>query len=939
MLKRIINLSMAMLALLFFAVPANAQTPMPLNPKIKHGTLENGLNYYILHNEEPKGKANFYIAQKVGSTLENQDQLGLAHFLEHMAFNGTKNYPGKNMLNYLQAKGIRFGADINAYTGFDETVYNINNIPTSDQALMDSVLLVLRDWSCDILLEDAEIDAERGVIREEWRSRENAFMRYYGVLLPQIYQEYQYQQLPIGKMEVVMNFPYQALKDYYHKWYRPDQQGIIIVGDFDADAMEKKVKEMFSTIKMPENAAPRVYPSVSDNTEPIYVSFQDKEAPTSMVAISFKSDKLPFEQRNTAENYMQTVVQRLISVMVNNRLNEFAKKAECNYVDASVSFGNYYVSKTKDAFDINITPKEGKTLEATRDAMEIVARAFKTGFTDSEYTRAKDEMLAAYEKAYNERDKTNSNSLAREIINHFTDNEPNPGIETEYQIINMAMTSIPVSALNPMLKEIMTPDNQVITVFQPEKEGLKLPTREEMLNVVEGSLGKEYEAYEDVKLTEPFLKNLGAEGKVVSTKEDATLGTTTYELSNGVKVVIKPTDFAADEILMTGFWNGGMETIDPANPINRNVISAAVETCKFGNYNADQVERYLAGKNISIDFDARVSKFSLNGRSTVKDLQTLLEFVYAYCTEVTPDPEYAATVLDQIRTQLKAAENNPQFIFSQAFNNTLYNNDPRMISLSLKNIENIDYNRVIDFVKNATSNARDFTFIFTGNINPETFVPLITKYLGALPSKAKATPAGKTYPVKLASGEVMNAFTKEMATPSTMYYSLAGNKVKNYTVKEDLMVDLAGEILGNVYTRTIREEEGGAYSPGAQGISFEQFGEYFILSAIQTNAEQQKRVIEISKEQLHKLFSEGASEEDFNKVKNAALNQLENKLRNNNFWQSNLYLYLTGYDMLTTRKATLENLTLKDFNDWMKTQANFQSNITVMMEGVAPVAK
>ena len=314
---------MALTATMAVAALAQTPTPIPLSKEVRHGQLPNGLNYYILHNEEPKERVNFYIAQKVGSTLETPEQLGLAHFLEHMAFNGTAHYPGKNMLNYLQSKGIRFGADINAYTSFDETVYNINNVPSTDKALMDSVLLVLSDWSGSILLEEDEINAERGVIEEEWRARNNAQSRMIESILPQIYKEYQYQQTPIGKMEIVRNFPPKAIRDYYHKWYRPDQQGIVIVGDMDAEEMEKKVVELFSKIPMPENAAERVYPTVSDNEAPIFAQFADKEYPYTMMMVSFKSDKIPFEYRNTDMAFVQeSVLFPLISKMINNRLNE-----------------------------------------------------------------------------------------------------------------------------------------------------------------------------------------------------------------------------------------------------------------------------------------------------------------------------------------------------------------------------------------------------------------------------------------------------------------------------------------------------------------------------------------------------------------------------------------------------------------------------------------
>lgn len=363
MVRKVLSIAMFLIGVLCMSAQMPQLTPLPVNPKVKHGVLPNGMSYYIMHNEMPKERANFYIAQKVGSTLEEESQLGLAHFLEHMAFNGTTNYPGKNLLNYLQGKGIRFGADINAYTAFDETVYNINNVPTTDKPLVDSVLLALHDWSGEILLEEAEIDAERGVIQEEWRQRNNAQFRMLMSILPEIYKEYQYQQSPIGKMEVVMNFKPEVLRAYYKKWYRPDQQGIVIVGDIDADEMEKKVIDLFSKIPMPENAAERKYPTVSDNDEPIYVSFTDPELPQPRTTITFKSEKIPFEMRNTVEMYMQSsLLQSLISSLINNRLEEFSHEPSCTYAGAGVYFDDFYVSKTKDSFNIVVIPRKALRL-------------------------------------------------------------------------------------------------------------------------------------------------------------------------------------------------------------------------------------------------------------------------------------------------------------------------------------------------------------------------------------------------------------------------------------------------------------------------------------------------------------------------------------------------------------------------------------------------
>lgn len=935
MMKKLLGVTLTLLTLIGCGV-ANAQNPMeplPINPKVKTGVLPNGLTYYVLHNEEPKGKANFYIAQKVGSTLENQDQLGLAHFLEHMAFNGTKNYPGKKMLEYLQSKGIRFGADINAYTGFDETVYNIDNIPTSDDALVDSVLLVLRDWSCDILLEDTEIDNERKVIQEEWRAREGASMRYFRGLLPAVYQESQYHQLPIGSMDVVMNFPYQAIKDYYHKWYRPDQQGIVVVGDFDADAMEAKIVKLFSSIVMPEDAAPRVYAEVADNDEPIYFAYQDKEAPTINVTVSFKEDKAPREMRNTLAVMMSDNLKTLITMMLNERLHEYGQKADCPYVSARVGFGNFLISSTKDAFDIDITAKTD-AVAATKAAMEIVAQAMKTGFTDSEYTRAKDELLANYEKMYNERDKTRTSVLAREIIRHFVDNEAMPGIEKEYEMLQALTSMVDIATINQVCGTILTPGNQVITLFQPEKDGSVLPTREAMLEAVEGSINKTYEAYVDDVITEPLVAKLPKVGKIKKKTENATLGTTEYILSNNVKVIVKSTDFAADQILMTAIKKGGKETFAPAQASNCICFEDAISASNVGSFDRMKLNKYLAGKQLKLNFSNGNQYYEWNGETTVKDLNTFMELLYANFTLLKPNKEQYDTDMAKAIAQIKMYANMPQIAMQDSVYATWYNHDPRVVGIpSVEAIESADYDAMYSKAKSVLSNAADYTFIFTGNIDAATFEKSICQYIATLPAGGKSVKA-PVYPIKWTEGEVNNVFKTKMATPSTTIYYIISQEAP-YDVNTEVRVRMAGQILGNIYTNTIREEVGGAYSPHAQGDLNPSVGEWFMLAVIQTNAEQQQLVLDMAKKYMNEMLANGVSEEDFSKVKGAMMNQYDINLRKNNSWDSWLTSYVIGRDKITGQKAAIENLTLEEFNAWLKGLYNGKNALLIMQEGVA----
>lgn len=931
MIKKILTIAlMAVSGLL-----ANAQTPLPLNPEVKHGTLPNGLNYYILHNEEPKERANFYIAQKVGSTLETPEQLGLAHFLEHMAFNGSKNFPGKTMLNYLQSKGIRFGADINAYTSFDETVYNINNVPTTDKALMDSVLLVLHDWSGSILLEEDEINAERGVIEEEWRMRNSAQQRMYEAMLPAVYEEYQYQQMPIGKIEIVKNFPPQAIRDYYHKWYRPDQQGIVIVGDFDAAEMEKKVVELFSTIPMPENPAPRTYPSVSDNKEPIYFYFTDKELQFPMIMVMFKSEKMPFEMRNTVENYaMNVLLTNALSTMINNRLEEFSKKAECKYAEASVYFDDFLVSKTKDAFSVIIIAK-GDIKEAYEQAMSIVARACKTGFMQSELERARDEMLASYEKAYNERNTTKNESLARELCRHFIDNDPTPGIENEYNLAKQILLNIPVQALNQVAAEILTPENQVIVISEPTADNMTVISKEEVIGDMQNILNAQYEAYVDEVITDPLISKLPKPGKISKT-EEGQFGTTAFTLSNGVKVMVKPTDFKNDEILMIAFKDGGKQSYSASDAANVLLVDDAYGTAKIGNFDRVKLGKYLAGKNVSLSYEIGNTVNEFNGNTTVKDLPTFMELLYASFAETTADENAYNVQMDQAKSVLKNMSTNPQYVFQQAVYKTQYGNNPMFQVPSVELIDAANYEREMAIYEESVKNAADYTFIFTGNVDLDTFKPLIEQYIATLPSKGvkNAAPA-KLSSIDLVTGKVDNSFTQPMQVPSTLIMTNAsGNNIK-YNVADNVKINLFADILDNVYTETLREEEGGTYSPYAYGSLNPYTGYWNVVSIIQTNADMQDKMINRSYEEFMKLLKNGADEVNFKKVREAAMKQYEINVRTNKYWLNNLLKLERGFDDITGHKAAIENLTLSDFNKFINGLYNGQNFIKVVMTGVA----
>lgn len=933
MIKKLLGIGLCMLTM-FCATAQNPQLqPLPLNPKVKAGKLPNGLSYYIMHNEEPKERANFYIAQKVGSTLEEKNQLGLAHFLEHMAFNGLEHFPGKSMLNYLQNKGIRFGADINAYTAFDETVYNIDNVPTTDAALMDSVLLVLHDWSGSILLEDAEIDAERGVIQEEWRSRNDANFRMLSTVLPAIYEEYQYEQTPIGSMDVVMNFKPETLRAYYKKWYRPDQQGIVIVGDFDADAMEKKVKDLFSSIQMPENAAERKYPHVSDNVEPIYVAFSDPELQMPRTTISFKTDKWPMEMRNTVQYYMESgILQSIIESLINTRIGDNAQNPECTYMQGGVYFGDYWVSKTKDSFNVVAIPKKS-TQSAVAEVMGIVARACKTGFTESELEIVKNNFLASYEKAFNEREKTTNGAYGKELYRHFIDNEPAPGIETEYEIAKSIIPMLTADAINSMIPNILTKENMVIVTTEPQKEGFEIVAKDVLVKTITDAMDAQYEAMADEKITEPLISKLPVPGKIVKSTENAKLGVKELVLSNGAKVVLKSTDFAADEITMIAFRDGGKQAFGKNQAHNVKMLDDAVALSKMGPFDNKNIRKYLAGKKAGVSFSVNNYTDVVNGSATVKDLPTMMELVYTLFTNVNPDEDTYKVAVQNVATQLNNMKTNPDYILGKHIEKAQYPDNPLMYGITEEDLQKMSYAEMLDMGKSILSNAAEYTFIFVGNFEEKTILPLIEQYIATLPA-GKVKPFKPVTEITLADGVTRDEFKQPMQTPGTTVFDvMSGNNVP-FNLKNVLMLNIVSDVLQIIYTNTLREEEGGTYGASVGANLNPTTHKWLIQYSFKTNKDQQAQLMKRAQDELLKLLSEGANIEDFNKVKSAMQKQYEISVRRNGYWQNNLMSFYRGYDYISGYAETLDSITLDDLNKFMKNLYDGKNRIEVVMEGV-----
>lgn len=921
------------LALLCSAMIVKAQQmpPIPIDQNVRIGKLENGMTYYIRHNSLPEKRADFYIAQKVGSILEEDNQRGLAHFLEHMCFNGTKSFPGDALKQYLEKIGVKFGENLNAYTSVDETVYNISNVPVTREGIVDSCLLILHDWADDLLLEPEEIDSERGVIHEEWRTRTGAMMRMYEKAFPVIYEGSKYAyRLPIGTMEVVDNFPYQALRDYYEKWYRPDQQGIVIVGDIDVDKVEAKIKEMFSPIKMPENAAAREYFPVKDNVEPIISIATDKEQPNVMISVDYKHDIVPNEQKNNMEylviNYFKSMVQQMLSA----RYNELTQSANPPFIYAQAEDNTFLVSKTKDAFSNFVVSKEDGIDNALATVIRETERIRRHGFTESEYARAKADYLRHLESDYNERDKQKNENYAQIYVRNFIDNEPIPGIENEYAIMNQIVPNIPVAAINQMIPEMITDSNLVVAVFGPEKEGLNYPTKEELLNIINQTKAENITAYVDKVSDEPLMAQKPKSGKIVKT-EAGPMGSTLLTLSNGVKVYVKKTDFKADDIQMKAVSFGGNSLFPDSEAINIKAMNDVTELGGLGNFSAVDLEKVLAGKKAEVSTAVNTVSENLKGSCSPKDLETMLQLVYLEFTAPRMDTEAFKSYQTRTKAALLNQEANPMISFVDSIQKGIYSNSPRAIRLKSDMIDQIDYAKIMEMYKDRYKDASDFSFVLVGNIDVKEASPLIAQYLGALPSiKRKET--FKDVNMNIRKGIYKNEFVKNLETPKASVFTLYSGSTP-YNLKNQLLASMFSQVMDLVYTKNIREKEGGTYGVGIFGEVSKYPEERTVMQVVfDTDPAKKDKMVEIASNEINNFIKEGPSETDLAKVKEFMLKKYKEDAKENTYWVNAINDYLLyGADMSTGYENIVNSITAKDVQDFAKMLIDQNNRIEVIM--------
>ena len=931
---------------LFFACNIYAQQGKIDNDNtIRKGILPNGMTYYIRHNAQTKGVADFYIAQKVGSILEEKRQRGLAHFLEHMAFNGTKHFPGNTLqpgiVAWCESVGIKFGANLNAYTSVDQTVYNISAAPVTREGVIDSCLLILNDWSHELLLTDKEIDKERGVIEEEWRTRRSgmAMQRLSEQAMPVIYAGTKYSDcMPIGNIDIVRTFPYNDLRDYYSKWYRPDLQAIIVVGDINEDKIEEKIKKLFAKIPLPQNPAHRIYYPIGNNEKMILYTATDKEQPTVNFTLYMKRDVTPKQERNTIQNYADDYKTNILRMAINDRLEELSRTKNAPFISASVRSGNFFLASTKDAFELSGVLKEGKAIEAIQLLVGEVERARANGITIDELKRGKAEMLSYAENDYNDRSNRRNGEFVEQCVQNFLEETPIIEPEKELEIVRKLDKTVTIDDVNALAKTIITNQNQVVTMFGPDKNTFKMPTNSSIENAILKAQKQHYTPYKTQNtLTERLITKLPKPGSIIS-ERTYKYGYTEFTLSNGLKVYVRPTNFEPDEVNLKLFSLGGKNIYPDSEMPNLTYLMAGATIGGVAQYNDLTLEKMLAGKTATvtpfIDNDTR----GMAGTSNVKDTKTLLELVYLYFTQPRKDPQAFKNLMEQQQEFLTNAHVNPMLAYNDTLHKVAYATN-RMASMNKEQLKRVNYNRIMHIYKELFANAANFKLILTGNININKLRPLLCQYIATLPSNNAKETIG-TYEPKLVDGKKTYIFHKKQTTPTAITTIVIKGKME-YNNRNELLMDAIGQLLRIVYTEKVREDKGGTYSVQVSGnLQHHPNDEALLRIAFQTDPQKYNSLIPIVYKELEKMATEGPSQQDLDKVKAYELKVYNQVLRMNNYWEYVLYTDLyNGIDVDTDFRYIVENMTCGDIRTTLRNLLNQNNCIEVTMTQPTTPAK
>ena len=910
-----------MLVIAAFAVTSaaaqfNPQQPIPADKDVRTGKLENGMTYYIRHNEKPKGQADFYILHDVGAIQENDSQQGLAHFLEHMAFNGTKNLPGKMLTEYLEKVGVKFGANLNAGTGWDQTTYMMKDVPTSREGIIDSALLILHDWSHFIALEPEEIDSERGVIMEELRTRDGASWRSTMKMLQALGKDTKYEHRNlIGYLDGLKGFHHKELEDFYNQWYRPDYQAVVVVGDIDVDAVENKIKTLMSDIPVPAaDAARKETITVPDNEDPIISIYTDPEMQGSKIQLFVKRPALPEQMNNLIYGEMFDVIQAYMTTMENARLQEISMKPDAPFLGAGMGSGEIGVIPTLNATTFVAMTQDGKLAEGFEAIYTEMEKVRRYGFTQGEFERAQNDLMRRAERAYANRNDRRNGEFVQTYLNNYSKNTPMPDAETEWQLDSMLIKMINVEAVNGFAQQVIYPRNQVIVVTAPEKEGIVNPTAEELLAIREKVANAEIEAYEDNTVKEPLIpEGTALKGSPVKkTAQDATLGTTEWTLANGVKVVVKPTTYKADEVRMSAVAKGGLSILSDEEFYMGEMMPAFNSMSGVGKFSATDLKKQLSGKSASVQPSVENYASAVNGYCSPKDLETMMQLLYLNFTQPRFDQNDYNTLMKMLRSQLDNVKSNPDYLMEEKFIDVAYGNNPRRQMISTEIIDKFSFEALPAIYRKLYPDANSFTFTIVGNVDLDALKPLVEKYIGSIPVSKKAMTFAddKCAPVK---GDVTEEFTAPMQQPKVSVHYMFSGKMP-YTLKDKAALTFLTQALNSRYLISIREEKGGTYGVQVSGSTEYIPDETYKLDIrFDTNEEMADELREIVMKEIEEIAANGPKSEDIEKNREFMLKSWKNSLEQNGAWMNYIQIkYGSGLNYIADHEQAIRDLTNAD---------------------------
>jgi zinc protease len=920
-------------AALFFCASVFAQTnlneKLPVDPNVKIGKLANGLTYYIRQNKKPEGKAEMRLVVNAGSILEDADQQGLAHFTEHMAFNGSKHFKKNELVSFLQSIGVQFGADLNAYTGFDETVY-ILPIPLSDSGNLRKGLTVLQDWASGLSFDADQIDGERGVVLEESRLGKGADDRMFRKIYPLQYEGSKYaERLPIGKDSIIKNAKYDVVKRFYKQYYRPDLQAVIIVGDIDVAATEKLVKEYFSGLKNPPTERPRTNAKVPARQKNRALVVTDKEATNFSVEVDYPF--VPSKVDVTIADYREDLVKELFTSLLNQRLNELTHSSKPPFLFASASFNSY--ARGYEGFTaFAVAAKDGPD-ESLKSLLTEVERVKKFGYTQAELERGKKQLLASFEQLYNNRDKTESSNFVEEYIRNFLQGEAIPGIAKEYDYYKTLLPGIKLDEVNAITTKLKENEHIFVSLQGPEATGTKLPDNNALLAEAETALKSEVKPYEEKALASELLKNKPQTGSITSEKKNDKLGVTEITFSNGAKAILKPTDFKTDEIVMTSFHKGGIGKYPAEDKYSANFASTIVQQMGVGDFSPTDLQKFLSGKTVSVSANISNLSAGISGKSSVKDLETMLQLAYLYATSPRKDESLFNGWKDKQKAQMQFALADPQTAFIDTFYQVLYQKNPLapIVLPKPNDFDKIDLEKSVSIYKEQLGDASDFNFIFVGSFDVEKLKPLLATYIGGLPSANK--PAAYTdNGVRRVKGDIDFTF-KKGTEPKSLIIKIYSGEIP-YTDELALKTDALKEVLNIKIIEDLREKLSAIYGGGIfGGLNKLPYNNYTLVLQLPCGPENVEKLVKAANEEIDSVKNFGIKQSYLDKVKKTWIEQYKVQVKENSYWSGKLQgIYFQSDD--AQRIFDYEKLVNALTTDDLKATANLLFDGKNVLQGI-----